>query len=199
MNIFSPKPESKYYGLTRGSSLTTGYTLIEVLVACGVFLVFMTAVVGLFITAVRSFRFGEERVKVISDARIGLDRISHDLKRAKFVIYPDETVLRSDGSSVVVFSSLENRSAGEVNTNILGYSWDSASQKILFLLYAPEFDPEDPATQKLLQTRVTAGNIEYLNFKQDDQSNPQLITIRLRTTKIQDDQVFLLTRIFIRH
>ncbi|MCE1245811.1 MAG: prepilin-type N-terminal cleavage/methylation domain-containing protein [Firmicutes bacterium] len=198
MIISDEKPGRTAGGLFKPQA-GKGYTLIEVLVACAVFLAFLAAVVSLFVQAIRSFRFGEARVQVISDARIGLDRISHDLKKAKFIIYPDESVLRTNGSGAVVFTSLEARSADGVSTNVFGYSWDDASQQIKFVLYSPEFDPETPSTQKVIQTRLTAGNIEYLNFKQDDTSNPQIITIRLRTTKIQDDQVFLLTKIFIRH
>lgn len=175
-----------------------GYTLIEVLVASALFLIFTVAMLTLFIKAVRSYRFGEAKIRLISEARVGLDRISRDMKRASFVLYPDETVLQGDGSSIIVFSSVEGRTTLSGDTNIIAYKLE-ASNNIRQILYRPDFDIENPGNAEALDARVICKNVEHLNFRQEDVSKPQVISIRLRTLELDNDQVFLMTKIFLRH
>ena len=187
-----------------------GYTLIEVMVASALFLVFLSAVVGLFIHGIRSFKWGMARRDLISDARVGMDRISRDLKRARFVLYPDEKVLQSTGSPLIVFSSVETMQTGTepspgptplpgVGTSIFGYKYDSESKTVQFLLYSPDFDMDNPSMSTVLSSRKVVRDIESILFKQDDTKNPQVLSVYLKTITKEKDQVYLMTKIFIRH
>ena len=196
--------------LSGNKEITEGYTLVEVMVASALFLVFLSAVVGLFIHAIRAHKWGMARQDLISDARIGMDRISSDLKRARFILYPDEKVLRSSGSPLIVYSSVETRQTGiepspgsspmpGEGTSIFGYKYDSDTRTVRFLLYSPDFDNENPSMSTVISSRQIARNIESVLFKQDDPNNPQVVSIYLKTLKKDKDQIYLMTKIFIRH
>ena len=184
------------------------FTLIEVIVATAIFMVFISAVLGLYIHAIRKYRFLESRTGAkghLDDARIGMDRMSKDLKKARFILYPDETVLRGQGSSIIIFSSLETRQVGATSTSIFGLRHNENTIEFLMLDSNYNLDPEDPGTtmsaimSQVIYRRVIARNIQSLGFYQDDGQKPQLITIRLQTLQIKGDQVTLMTKIFIRH
>lgn len=176
-----------------------GFTLVEVMTASAIFLIFSISMLTLFIRAVRVFRSGEEKISAISDARVALDRISRDMKRAKFALYPDETVLTMQGSPILVFSSIESRQTESGITNIVAYKHDPNNDTINIILYSPDFDMDHPELAEIYQQRVVSRDIERLYFKQDNPVQPQVITIRLTTIPKNDDQLFLLTRIFLRH
>ncbi len=184
------------------------YTLIEIIIAMAIFMVFIGAVLGLYIHAVRKYSFLESRTGArghLDDARIGLDRMSKDLKKANFILYPDEAVLRGQGSSIIVFSSLETRRVGATSTNIFGIRQENNTVEFLMLSSDYDLDPEDPGTtpevimSQVIYRRVISQNIQSIGFYQDDSRRPQLVTIRLQTLEIKGNQVTLMTKIFIRH
>lgn len=186
-----------------------GHTLIEVLVASAIFLVFLSAVTGLFIHAIRAHKWGMARQELVSDARVSLDRISSDLKRARFILYPDEKVLQA-GCPLIVFSSVETKQTGEEpspapssvpqgGTGIFAYKYEEETKTVQFMLYSPDFDMENPSMSTVLSRRTVARSVESLLFKQDDIAYPQVISVYLKTLKKDDDQVYLMTKIFIRH
>lgn len=186
-----------------------GHTLVEVLVASAIFLVFLSAVVGLFVQAIRAHKWGMARQELVSDARIGMDRISSDLKRARFILWPDEKVLQT-GSPLIVFSSVETKQTGsepspapsatpQGGTGIFAYKYQEETQTVQFMLYSPDFDMENPSMANVLSSRTIAKSVESLLFKQDDIANPQVISVYLKTLKKDNDQVYLMTKIFIRH
>lgn len=184
------------------------YTLIEIIVAMAIFMIFIGAVLGLYIHAVRKYRFLESRTGAkghLDDARIGMDRMSKDLKKARFILYPDEAVLRGQGSSMIIFSSLETRQVGATSTTIFGLRQKNDTIEFMMLDSGYNLDPEDPGTtpeaimSQVIYRRVISRNIQSIGFYQDDNQKPQLITIRLQTLRLKGDQVTLMTKIFIRH
>ncbi len=193
-----------------GQNKKIGHTLVEVLVASAIFLVFLSAVTTLFVHAIRAHKWGMARQELISDARVGLDRISSDLKRARFILWPDEKVLQT-GSPLIVFSSVETRQTGSSEpspapsatpqgaTGIFAYKYEEETKTVQFMLYSPDFDLENPSVSTVLSSRTIARNVESLLFKQDDVTNPQVITIYFKTLEKDNDQVYLMTKIFIRH
>ena len=186
-----------------------GHTLVEVLIASAIFLVFLSAVTGLFVQAIRAHKWGMARQELVSDARVGMDRISSDLKRARFILWPDEKVLQT-GSPLIVFSSVETKQAGTEpspapssaphgGTGIFAYKYQEETKTVQFMLYSPDFDMENPSISTVLSSRTVARSVESLLFKQDDLAYPQVISVYYKTLKKDDDQVYLMTKIFIRH
>ncbi len=177
-----------------------GYTLIEVMVASGIFLVFLTAVFILYVEAIKSYRFGDVRISLVQNGRTCMDNICTYLKKANYIVYPDESVLFSSGSSTIIFDSQEFREVKDKpfsTSSRFGITYNSQKKRVEWLLYAPDYDPS--VGGEPIQKKIIGRNIKSLNFKYDNVSNPQLITIRLRTIKKDEDEIYLLSRIFIRY
>ncbi len=111
----------------------SGFTLVEVLVAMMLMLTVMFALYSIFDMSIRVFRFGNDKVEAVENARIGLSKMEREIRAA----YPNnklagDTALLFSGtdSDTIVFGNDINGNrvvdAGEVIT----YDFPSGTGKL---------------------------------------------------------------------
>lgn len=182
--------------------ISKGYTLIEVLIASAIFLVFLSAIFTLYVQAIRSYRFGQARIELIQNSRVCIDTISRELKKASFIIYPDEKTLFEEGSSEIIYDSMTSREIEDEtfsSTSIFGFRYNQEEKTAEWLMYHPDFDRDNPTENEIIWSKVIGREIESLNFSLKYKDNPQLVTIKLRSARQDENTVSLLTRVFIRY
>ena len=73
-----------------------GFTLIEILVAITIFALVMVAAYQVYERSQKAYVLGEQLSNTQQDIRFAYEQISHDLKTAGYLIYPDANALRPD-------------------------------------------------------------------------------------------------------
>ena len=128
-----------------------GTTLIELLIACGLFLLSLVVIGQLTVRAMTSRSQTEDKNQVFRAATIILDQMQRDLEHAEAIYSPQTTfgettqsIHPGNGDPILVLRTWGSK------TEVVGYGYDRQAHELRRLLYSPGFDPADAATQILL-------------------------------------------------
>ena len=100
--------------------LTSGFTLVELMVAVGVAMLVLTAMAMVFVTSARSFATMGNYVSMNSSSRNALDRLTREIRRSGDL---------TDFFSTPTEARLQFRSFGATNSYVL-YQWDADSRQL---------------------------------------------------------------------
>lgn len=132
-----------------------GTTLIELLIACGLFLLSLVVIGQLTVRAMTSRSQTEDKNQVFRAATVILDQMQRDFEHADAILSPQPVSGELTGSihpggddPVLVLHTLGSK------TNIVGYGFDRKSHELKRILYDPGFDPAVLSTQVLLSGEV---------------------------------------------
>ncbi|MFP4497991.1 MAG: type II secretion system protein J [Vulcanimicrobiota bacterium] len=157
-----------------------GYTLLEILIAMGIFFVFLVMALTLYVRVFKEYNFGDKRSALLQQNRRAMEDISLNLKKATTVIYPNENELYSPGSDTIIFSSLLSHTPPDGNpaTNVVGYRLNQDNKSLEFLYYPQGFDPEEDDIDTPNCVEKISRGIQGLKFQLEDPDNPQLVTTK---------------------
>ena len=176
-----------------------GISLVEILVAVGVFALAAAIALAQFEAARRALVAGDARTEIQQALRVAFDRLTNDARAAGFAVHPDEVALRPD-------EAVEGAYAGAV---VLRADYDART--------ADATDPEDSLAQGGPFANVTTGNDEIVAYvlAKPDRSSPDALgfgadvqgvprdglveTVTIRAVSLdQDDPPYTLYRVTVR-
>lgn len=166
----APKVKSKHR--LKFNAYSKGYTLIEVLVASGLFLLIMGVLSFSLVTCFKSFKAGEVEIPQVRSVRISLDYISKALREAG-EIKNAGALGNSQGSSEIIYV--------DYNENVCSFKYNPSIKEVEYF----EYENYGTAQQIIKQGSVkvvslSMKNIDSANFKIEDINNkPRLITIEI--------------------
>ena len=124
-----------------------GSTLIEMLIACGLFLLAMVVIGQLTVRAMTSHNQTVDKNQVFRAATIVLDHLQRDLEHTQAIYSPysssDLTGIYHPGAAD---ATLVLKTQGTLSP-VVGYRFDTASNTLVRLLYEPGYDPAVLASQ----------------------------------------------------
>ena len=122
-----------------------GTTLIELLIACGLFLLSLVIIGQLTVRAMTSRSQTEDKNQVFRAATVILDQMQRDLEHTEAIYSPSaEPTGPISGDPTLVLRTWGTK------TVVVGYHYDRQAHILRRLLYDPGYDPAQPATQTLL-------------------------------------------------
>lgn len=148
-----------------------GMTLIEILIAGGLFVLVLVLVGQLTVAAYTSNTRTTSKNQALRDGTIAVDRLDRELSMCSRVLLPTplvpETVYHGGGQGAVPLVFRTYTSKASPSEQVVAYRFD-ANQKILErLVYDPGFDPGVPASQVLEEpARELAQWVEDFRFRQ---------------------------------
>jgi type II secretory pathway pseudopilin PulG len=136
-----------------------GTTLVEILVAVGVFALAAAVALGQFEAARRGLATGNARAEMQQSLRAAFDRLTDDARAAGFAVQPDEVALRPD-------EAVEGAYAGAM---VVRADYDART--------ADAATPEDSLAQGGPFENVTTGNDEIVAYvlAKPDRSSPDAL------------------------
>ncbi|MBL7131803.1 MAG: prepilin-type N-terminal cleavage/methylation domain-containing protein [Candidatus Omnitrophica bacterium] len=96
----------------------TGFTLVELVISIGIFLIFLEVFYFYFFSSIKFHRYGFENVDVVQNARLATDRVVRELRLA--------TSLSEIGASAIRF----NADVGSGSEDIRYYFYDPGSDNV---------------------------------------------------------------------
>ncbi|MBI3924171.1 MAG: hypothetical protein HY319_01395 [Armatimonadetes bacterium] len=144
-----------------------GVTLIEVLIASGLFVLVLVLVGQLTVAAYWSHSQTTSKNQVMRDGSIALDRLNRELSMCTDLLLPDPAVPETDyqGTQPLVFRTYTSR-ANPLPESVLAYRFDSARKALERRVYEPSFDPADPVTQiPMGEPRIVAQKVVGFKYR----------------------------------
>lgn len=122
---------------------------------------------------VRVYRFnqqGTEKLGNMRAATVFLDRFGREMRSADKLYAPDPALPPVSNFDAVnpATQSWVFRTRTAQGLEVVGYRVEGQDKTVLRILYAPDYDPADPASQVAVQTRKVAFGCETLKLRQID-------------------------------
>ncbi len=147
----------------------SGLTLLEMLIAIGIFALILTMVGSLFVNGYQVYSSQQQSGFVIREDTLGFSGIVNNLKQMTDLYQPGNMTQTNfsaydpqSGVNVPLTFTIFNFNAGKYET--IGYTLNSQKAEILELLYEPDYSPTVSSTWNVLQTHVLANSVKTLEF-----------------------------------
>jgi len=148
-------------GVKRQTSNVTGFTLVELLVAAGIFVTLVTVAAGVFISGIRGHRALLDLMAVSDNAGIVLEQMAREIRTGYFFCDDDGSGFCNTSSQAITFTNYK----GERVT----YRWNSSEKSI------------ERAVVGSNSVKITADNVQVSKLQfivgQNTICNPWRITI----------------------
>lgn len=149
----------------------SGFTLPELLVSMMMMLLVLFALYGIFDTSIRIFRFGNDKVEAVENARLGLERMEREIRAA----YPvNGTVTPNNGTvtpKYLFFAANGTRTSPPVATSL-------SSRQITFGNERTTTDSSvgndkiDCNPANVAESNAAYTPCEYITYRLSDQGGP---------------------------
>jgi len=145
-------------------------TLIEVLVAMGIFSVILTLVVVLFVNGYHTYSGESVKTYRFRRSAIALDAACRELRHVERIYSPDISLLsQNEGYAPVKgktppFTFVEHDPSSGAEA-VVAYSTDKASHALVRMLYDPQYDPNDASTQRIVAQKNMAQSVNDLTLR----------------------------------
>ncbi|HMB65931.1 MAG TPA: prepilin-type N-terminal cleavage/methylation domain-containing protein [Patescibacteria group bacterium] len=156
----------------RNSSLKDqGFTLMEIMVTMGIFIVIILVTGSLYALAQNSYNIFEGRMELVQNGRVAYDRMSREIRQSVEIATP-LTPGMSTTSKEIMFQNGHDNS----NINYIYYYLDGSDLRRAKLAYYFEEEPNvyvkyssvnedgDSPQQKVLQDRVVGEYFKEMEF-----------------------------------
>ena len=144
--------------MSRKQYLRRRYTLVEIILALGVFSILLLVMMQFFSGAQRLWTGSESRVRTYADARVAMDLMAMQLQN--IVYSPDREGVFDDGSSNRNYFRLD-QSSGNVRLSfptLSPFKLDNSAQSSLYTVlytYERQNSPDDFNKNKLVLARIS--------------------------------------------
>lgn len=152
-----------------------GFTLIEILVAISLFLIIILLVSSFFSLSNRSYNKGVNSAELVQNARVGLDRITREIRQSIDIISilpPDDSNPLNPPISEIMFQDGHNISeivyiryyldGTDLKRDRIEYYFDS--EPSLKVLYNSVDEFGDPPIEFVIENRVVGEYFKKINF-----------------------------------
>lgn len=120
------------------ASEDAGYTIVEILVALGIFSLVSSAFVGVMMSGARSTDTTRRNVRVSEEARLGLNRIVRDVREAGWISLPSTNpnavntsfTVSTDYNGDGVYANSAGAGPAESNYEVVTYAYDDPADAI---------------------------------------------------------------------
>lgn len=156
-----------------------GFTLIEIMVAMGIFLVVLGAIYGVFISSNKSYHTQDRVAAAQQGVRVGIDFMVRDIRMLGLdPLSADAGIVEATDTKILFTSDVDmDGTIEEENGERVTYEWDSGNQRLRRCLY----EGTGSENWQTLINDVSAMTFAYLD--EDDQITATLEDIR--TVRIQ--------------
>lgn len=153
-----------------------GVSLLELIIAMTIAAIITTLLTSVIIQALGWSRQGGTSTFQFTEGSLALERMTRELGSGSLSLLQDPDTLREGTSSLFIRRSSPfpgeggwtHASNGEDQEEVIRYCYDQARQRLLRTLYDPEFDPDNPLTQKPTtipgNPRVLATSLKAVSF-----------------------------------
>lgn len=150
-----------------------GTTLLEVMVAMGIFGLLLTLVTSLYVTGFRTYKKGSGYASLVRTTATAFDRMSRELRQCHKIYSPSQGNLTplALASGYIPFAGQNTpfifvRYNAAVGANqVLAYTVDKRQSALLRLVYDPAFDPNTPSTQTVLEEKSVLPSVSNFSLK----------------------------------
>lgn len=148
-----------------------GFTLVEVLVTMMMMILVMFALYSIFDMSIRVFKFGNDKIEAVENARIGLSKMEREVRAAypnnKAAATPDETLFFSPtGANEITFgldlngNRVVDHPSEEITYNLSGNTLMRDGQPAVEFVSGLDF-----VYQNRLGATVSYADAEIVNIK----------------------------------
>ena len=146
---------------TPGTTPDAGFTLVELLVAMGLFLLLTSMVLTMVLSASRATTDARQLTRINEEARIAMERLSRELRQAKDITAV--TLPSGSNHDVTLTFEVDFNGNGAIDTSaadpeILTYKYIAADKKLT--LTANDISG-NPVTRPILSRDVSAFSLEF--------------------------------------
>lgn len=147
-----------------------GVSLLELLIALALAALMTTMLTTVITLALGWSRQGETSTFQFTEASLALERMTRELGPGSLSLLQDPETLREGTASVTVRSSspLSRQEGEREDDQVIRYAYDQSRQRLLRTLYEPDFDPDNPLTQREKQApgnpAILATSLRAVSF-----------------------------------